>query len=164
MNQQLAGLIEEAFDYHSYGWKAVKASGDYALGPTFAAYCPEFVPRERASIYTEGEDLRDRMVAAVLASILSQAPEPDPDLTVSKEAHKRFRTQNNCKARTLVMGGYEADVELAYPLYKLMRFYKPTGFGFTSEGGVLYAFDDDRVVFAARTRQRVLNCMEEMEE
>lgn len=154
MNKQLGEMVEGAFDYHPFGWNQPKAIGSYAVGPTFVAYCPGFEPEERRGVYTETV----QQVPAAVKSMLEYFPEPDPELRVLKDAHKRGRTKDNCKARALAMGEYEMDIELAYPLYKLMRFYKPTRFGLRD--GILYAWDGERIVFVGATRPRILNCVE----
>lgn len=156
MNTQLADTIEGAFDYHPYGWNQTKAVGEYAIGPTFMAFCPGFTPRERRGIYKEDTSVPFALIGR---SLLQAAPEPDAELTVLKDAHKRMRTKENCKARALALGEYEMDIELAYPLYKLMRFYKPDRFAVAD--GVLYAWDGERIVFVGRTRPRLGNCVEE---
>lgn len=159
MNKQLGDMVEGAFDHHPFGWNHPRSVGEYAVGPTFIAYCPEFEPRERSILYVEKGT---QEMLSVVKSILSDPPDADAELTVLKDAHKRGRTKDNCKARALAMGEYEMDIELAYPLYKLMRFYKPTTFAVRD--GVLYAWDNDRLVFVGATRPRVLNCVEEREE
>lgn len=157
MNTQLANMVEGAFDYHPFGWNAPVRLDEYAVGPTFVAWCPGFEPRERIPLY-EQKDGESYLLMA--RSLLRYAPVPNAELTVSKDAHKRGRTKENCKARALMLGEYEMDIELAYPLYKLMRFYKPDRFAL--DNGILYAWDGERIVFAAKTRPR--NCMEDLDE
>lgn len=156
MNTQLAKLVEAAFDYHPFRWNAPRSVEGYAVGPTFMAYCPGFTPEERVSVYTKDAGTKS---APAAKSMLAYPPDTDPELTVLKDAHKRMRTKENCKARALALGEYEMDIELAYPLYKLMRFYKPDRFAV--ENGVLYAWDGERIVFVGMTRTRFNNCMGE---
>jgi hypothetical protein len=155
VNKQLDELVEGAFDYHPFGWNRPKVVGQYAIGPAFMAYCPGYQPKERAIVYTEASDTGYMLIAD---SLIRNAPDPDPELTVLKDAHKRMRTKENCKARALALGEYEMDIELAYPMYKLMRFFKPDRFAL--DGDVLYAWDGERIVFVGRTRPRVGNCVE----
>lgn len=155
MNKQLAEIVEGAFDYHPFGWNQPMSVGDYAIGPTFIAWCPEFEAQARTRVYT---DVPTDSFAVVARSILGNPPDPDPELLVMKDAHKRMRTKDNCKARALAMGEYEMDIEIAYSLYKLMRFYKPKQFAVRD--GMLYAWDDERIVFVGATRPRILNCVE----
>jgi hypothetical protein len=162
VNTQLAKLIEEAFDVLPEQWASPIAIDEYAAGPAFIAYAPGFVPdAERFSIYLPSPGLMP-FRKTVFDSLMQYAPEPDPELTVCKDAHKRLRTKDNCKARALMQGEYEMDIELAYPLYKLMRFYKPDRFAL--QGNAVYAWDGERIVFVGSARSRINNCMEERNE
>ena len=158
MNKQLAELVEGAFDYYPFRWNSAISVNGYAVGPTFLAYCPGFEAKERRAVYEESEGSANYR-SQVSRSLIEYAPEPDPAMYVSKDAHKRHRTKENCKARALMLGEYEMDIELAYPLYKLMRFFKPDRFGLRD--GILYAWDGERVVFIGATRPRILNCTED---
>lgn len=161
----LGKKLAKAFEYHPVGMSELKFVDGWAVGPTFGVKVDEEIGAHvvlTGSIYKDDPYWYTKWTS-ILSGSPSKAGTDVVELSLSKSGHTRKRETvktkagevretgpANCTARALVTDDGIAPLEMAFPLYSLVKAVGVTKFlwDIGNGAGVVYGYNKDQELVA----------------